>query len=119
MAQVIGVVSSAITFATVIAQVIESIITIKDCWSQFRDALDDLQYLMRDLELFGLILAEIEEDLSQKDLAFALKGSKHATCGVSVYLPVWLSPKWDIFTRDFWCSIEQPVGTMAGGWPAE
>jgi hypothetical protein len=79
MAEVIGVVSSAITFATVIAQVTESIITIKDCWSQFRDAPDDLQCLLRDLELFGIILAEIEEDLSQKDLAFALNGSKHAT----------------------------------------
>lgn len=77
MAEVIGVVSSAITFATVIAQVTESIIMIKGCWSQFRDAPDDLQYLMRDLELFGLILAEIEEDLSRKDLACALNGSKH------------------------------------------
>ncbi|CAI7656718.1 unnamed protein product [Penicillium pancosmium] len=77
MAEIIGVVSSAITFATVIAQVTESIITIKDCWSQFRDAPDDLQYLLRDLELFGLILAEIDEDLSQRDLSFALEGSKH------------------------------------------
>ncbi|KAJ5548031.1 hypothetical protein N7513_005265 [Penicillium frequentans] len=78
MAELIGVVSSAITFATVIAQVTESIIMIKDCWSQFREVPDDLKYLMRDLELFGLILAEIEEDLSQKDVAFALKSSKHA-----------------------------------------
>ncbi|KAJ5993939.1 hypothetical protein N7451_009663 [Penicillium sp. IBT 35674x] len=78
MAEVVGVVSSAITFATVIAQVTESIMTIKDCWSQFRDAPDDLNYPMRDLELFGLILAEIEEDLSEKDIAFALKNSKHA-----------------------------------------
>lgn len=78
MAEVIGVLSSVITFTTVIAQVTNSIILIKDCWSQFRDAPDDLQYLMRDLEMFGLILAEIEEDLSKKDLAFALKDSKHA-----------------------------------------
>ncbi|KAJ6070271.1 hypothetical protein N7467_011590 [Penicillium canescens] len=78
MAEVIGVVSGAITFATVVAQVTESIITIKDCWCQFRDAPTDLKYLMRDLELFGLILAEIQEDLSQDAFAFALKGNRHA-----------------------------------------
>ncbi|KAJ5808609.1 hypothetical protein N7474_009878 [Penicillium riverlandense] len=78
MAEVVGVVSSAITFATVVSQVTESIITIRDYWSQFRDAPNDLKCLMRDLELFGLILAEIEEDLSQDAFAFALKGSKHA-----------------------------------------
>jgi hypothetical protein len=78
MAEVIGLVSSAITFATVVAQVTESIITIKDCWSQFRDAPDDLKFLMRDLEFFGLILADIEEDLSQESFQLALKGSKHA-----------------------------------------
>lgn len=53
MAEVTGVVPSAITFATVVAQVTESIITIKDCWCQFRDAPTDLKYLMRELELFG------------------------------------------------------------------
>ncbi|KAJ5525723.1 hypothetical protein N7494_012373 [Penicillium frequentans] len=77
MAEVIGVVSSAITFATVVAQVTNSIIRIKECWSQFRDAPDDLKYLMRELEHFGLIFANIEEDLSQEDLASALKNSKH------------------------------------------
>ncbi|KAJ6034777.1 uncharacterized protein N7446_009532 [Penicillium canescens] len=78
MAEVIGVVSGAITFATVVAQVTESIITTKDCWCQFRDAPTDLKYLMRDLELFGLILAEIQEDQSQDAFAFALKGNRHA-----------------------------------------
>jgi hypothetical protein len=78
MAEVIGLVSSAITFATVVAQVTESIITIKNCWSQFRDAPDDLKFLIRDLEFFGLILADIEEDLSQESFQLALKGSKHA-----------------------------------------
>jgi len=78
MAEVIGVVSTAITFATVVAQVTKSIITIRDCWSHFRDTPSNLKCLMRDLELFGLILAEIEEGLSQEAFACALKGSKHA-----------------------------------------
>ena len=77
MAEAVGVVASALTFATVVAQVTESIIKIKHCWSQFREAPNDLRYLMRDLELFGVILAEIEEDLSQGPVAFALKTNNH------------------------------------------
>lgn len=50
---------SVITFATVVVQTTESIITIKDCWNQFRDVPGDLKYRLRDLELFGLVLAEI------------------------------------------------------------
>lgn len=106
MAEVIGVVSGAITFATVIAQVSNAIITIKDSWSQFRDAPDDLQYLMRDLELFRLILAEIEEDLSQKDLAFALKDSKHAMQSLqfSKEAATSLQALSEEFLRDMHCS---------------
>lgn len=78
MAEVVGVIASALTFATVVAQVTESIIKIKHCWSQFREVPSDLRNLMRDLELFGVILAEIEEDLSQGPVAFALKTSNHA-----------------------------------------
>ncbi|KAJ5231055.1 hypothetical protein N7489_011763 [Penicillium chrysogenum] len=58
MAEVVGVVSSAITFATVVVQVTESIITIKDCWSQFGDA--------------------PKEVVLQEAFAFALTGNKHA-----------------------------------------
>lgn len=78
MAEIVGVVSGAITFATVIPKVIESIATIEDFWSQFRDAPDDLNYLMRDLGLFRLILIEIEETISQEALATTLQGSKLA-----------------------------------------
>jgi hypothetical protein len=78
MAEVVGVVSSVITFATVVVQVTESIITIKDCWSQFGDASSDLKYLLKDFELFGLVPAEIEEDVLQEAFAFALTGNKHA-----------------------------------------
>lgn len=78
MAEMIGVVSGALTFATVVAQVTKSIIQIKDCWDQVRDAPDDLKRLIREVEIFGSILTDIEEDLSKDSVAGVLKGSNHA-----------------------------------------
>lgn len=79
MAEVIGVVSGALTFATVAAQVTKSIIEIRDCWGQIRDAPEDLQRLVKEIEIFGFILADIEADLSQDSVAGALKNSNHAS----------------------------------------
>jgi hypothetical protein len=76
MAEVVGVVSGAITFATVVVQLGKSIATLKDCWDQLNDAPDDLRKLVREIELFGLIVADIEEDLSQKPGSIALDNSK-------------------------------------------
>lgn len=78
MAEVIGVVSGALTFATVVAQATKSIFQIRDCWSQIRDAPEDLQRLVREVEIFGLILTDIEEDLSKDEVAGVLKNSNHA-----------------------------------------
>lgn len=79
MAEVIGVVSGALTFTTVVAQVTKSIFEIKGCWEQVRDAPEDLQRLVREVEIFGLILADIEEELSNGSVANVLKNSNHAT----------------------------------------
>jgi hypothetical protein len=56
------VVASAITFGTVVAQLASSVNKLKDCWEQIRDAPEDLRWRIRDIELFGIILAEAEED---------------------------------------------------------
>jgi hypothetical protein len=79
MVEVIEIVSGAITFATVVAQITESIIAINDYCGQIKDAPHDLQILLNELELFGFILADIEEDLARDDVASALVNSKHAT----------------------------------------
>lgn len=73
MAEVIGVVSGAITFATVVVQLGKSIATLKNCWGQFNDDPDDLRRLVQEIELFGLIVADIEEDLSQESGLIALE----------------------------------------------
>lgn len=78
MAEVIGIVSGAITFATVVAQISKSITSIKDCWSQIRDAPEELQELIAELEIYDLILREIEQNLSSGPLANAIEMSEHS-----------------------------------------
>lgn len=65
MAEVIGVVSGAITFATVLVQIGKTIITLKECYHDLRDAPDDLRKLVQQIELFGKILVNVEDDLSR------------------------------------------------------
>lgn len=77
MAEVIGVVSGAVTFAAVVVQLGNSITTLRDCWDQINDAPEDLRKLLQELELFRLILTDIEEDLSQNSVSTHLGSSKH------------------------------------------
>jgi hypothetical protein len=77
MAEVIGVVSGAITFATVLVQIGNTISSLKECYDSLCDAPDNLRKLVREIELFGYILAAIGEDLSQSPNT-ALGNNKHA-----------------------------------------
>ena len=77
MAEVIGVVSGAVTFAAVVVQVGNSITTLRDSWDQINDAPEDLRKLLQELELFSLILTDIEEDLSQNTVLTHLNSSKY------------------------------------------
>lgn len=78
MAEIIGVVSGAITFATVVVQVGNCITTLKGSWDQLRDAPEHLRKIVQEIELFGLILSDIEEDLSHQSVSSAPNNSKHA-----------------------------------------
>ncbi|CAI7653058.1 unnamed protein product [Penicillium viridicatum] len=78
MAEAIGIASGAITFATVVVQVGQSIVTLKNCWDEMRDAPEDIRKLVGEIELLGLILADIEDDLSQDSIYSALEDNKHA-----------------------------------------
>ena len=77
MAEVIGVVSGAVTFAAVVVQVGNSITTLRDFWDQINNAPEDLRKLLQELELFSLILTDIEEDLSQNTVLTHLNNSKY------------------------------------------
>jgi hypothetical protein len=77
MAEVIGVVSGAITFATVVVQLGKSISTLKNFCDQLNDAPDDIRRLVREIELLGLIVADMEEDLSQESGPIPLHDKKY------------------------------------------
>ncbi|KAJ6022447.1 hypothetical protein N7460_012842 [Penicillium canescens] len=78
MAELVGTIASAITFAALVAHVGKSIVTLKECWHDIHNAPENLRALVRDIELFNLILDEIETDLQQQSLVSALGNSKHA-----------------------------------------
>ncbi len=78
MAEIVGLISGAITLGSLVAQLATSIKQLKDCWDQVRDAPEDLRWLMRDIDIFSLVLAEIEDDLAQESVASSLTNSKSA-----------------------------------------
>ncbi|KAJ5661898.1 uncharacterized protein N7477_009514 [Penicillium maclennaniae] len=79
MAELVGVVSSAITFATLAVQVGKSVQTLKGYWDSMRDAPHDLKWLLREVEMFGLIMADVEADVSQNPVPLALTNSQHVS----------------------------------------
>lgn len=90
MAELVGVVSSAITFAALAVQVGKSVQTLKDFRDSMRDAPDDLNCLVREVEVFGSIMADIDADLSQNPVALAMTSSQHTSqslllCKEAVY----------------------------------
>lgn len=58
MAEVVGIVSGTITFATVIAQVGQSIILQKDCWNRIQDHVNDICESSEELRYGVLIQAQ-------------------------------------------------------------
>lgn len=64
MAEVIGVVSGAITFATVLAQITQAVIKLKDFRDQLHDAPEDLKMVVRNLEIFKDAMADMETQFS-------------------------------------------------------
>lgn len=80
MAEVIGVISGSLAIGTVVVQFTNSLIALKDCVDQVRDAPDDLNRLLQSIEIAGYVLADIEEDFAQDDgtTASVLRGNKHA-----------------------------------------
>ncbi|KAJ5623189.1 hypothetical protein N7490_011794 [Penicillium lividum] len=78
MAEVIGIVSGAITFATVVAQISKSIIQIKDCWGQINDTPEEMRELIAEIEIYDLILRGIKQNLSSGPLANTKEMSEHS-----------------------------------------
>ncbi|KAJ5801546.1 uncharacterized protein N7518_003614 [Penicillium psychrosexuale] len=78
MAEVVRVLSSAITFATLAIQVGKLVQTLKDYWDAIRDAPAHLKWLVREIEVFGSIMADVDADLTRYPVALAMTNCRHA-----------------------------------------
>jgi hypothetical protein len=77
MAELVGVIASAVTFGTVMAQLTTSISSLKGFCEQIHNLPGDINWLVRDIELLGLILSDIEADFVQKSITPGLNDSKN------------------------------------------
>lgn len=72
MAEVVGVISGSLTLAGVVTSLADSIIKLKDCWDQIREAPDDLRWMVREIEVFGRVLVDMRADITQESTASIL-----------------------------------------------
>ncbi|KAL3431029.1 hypothetical protein BDV09DRAFT_188729 [Aspergillus tetrazonus] len=77
MAELVGVIASAITFGTVVAQLTRSINSLKDFCEQIRDLPSDISWLVQDIQVLGLVLGDIEAELVQEPIKSGLNNNKH------------------------------------------
>lgn len=77
MAELVGVIASAITFGTVVAQLTRSINSLKDFCEQIRDLPSDISWLVQDIEVLGLVLGDIEAELVREPIKWGLNNDKH------------------------------------------
>jgi hypothetical protein len=76
MAELVGVIASAVTFATVVAQLATTITTLKAYWDQVNDAPEDLKWYIREIEIFSFVLADIKADIAQDSTTSSFLSNK-------------------------------------------
>ena len=75
MAELVGVVASGVSIGTLAAQATSSLIKLKGYWNQVRDAPEDIQDLLEELEILSHVLAQIEDDQRENPLSTEVSGS--------------------------------------------
>ena len=80
MAEVIGVVASGISIATLAAQIAGSIVKLKSYWNEVKDAPEDIWLLMEELEgfktLFSIIQGNLQRDSISNTTAASISASE-------------------------------------------
>lgn len=104
MAELVGVIASSITLVGVVAHLADSIVKFKDYWDQFRDAPDDIKWIVREIEIFGHVLADIEVDMADESTSSVLLNSKSAR--ESLELCIEASEELDIIVRELGKDLE-------------
>ena len=68
MAEIVGVVSSAITIGTIAAQITSSIVRLRSYWNQVQNAPEDIHDMIYELEALNEMLAVVEGSVIQDAL---------------------------------------------------
>ena len=79
MAELVGVVASGISIATLAAQIANSVIKLKGYWSNRKEAPEDIRLLIVELEDVQFILSDIEEDQRCNPILRTASGSISAS----------------------------------------
>ena len=79
MAELVGVVASGISIATLAAQIASSVIKLKGYWSELKEAPEDIRLLIEEVEDVQLVLADIEEDRRCNPISQTASGSISAS----------------------------------------
>ncbi|KAM3562412.1 hypothetical protein ARSEF4850_002802, partial [Beauveria asiatica] len=64
MAEVVGVVAAGIAFGEVVIKISSHVFTLKHMWKEFKEMPDSIKQLVRDIELLGSVLQEMEADMT-------------------------------------------------------
>ena len=75
------VLASSITIGALAASIANSVVKLKACWEAIQDASDDVQFLVKRVELLSLVLRDIQDDQIQNPVSnLLLDGSTVSTC---------------------------------------
>jgi len=68
MAELLGVVASGISVASLAIQVVDSVLKLRECWDAIKNAPEDIRYLIDEIETLSLILSDVGNNETQGDL---------------------------------------------------
>jgi hypothetical protein len=75
MAEILGVVASGISIASIAIQIGESALKLKEFWDTVKEAPEEIKYLIDEIETLSLILSDIGNSEQQGDLPLVGKES--------------------------------------------
>ncbi|KUJ20769.1 uncharacterized protein LY89DRAFT_730785 [Mollisia scopiformis] len=67
MAEILGLVSSGLSVASIAIQISDSVLKLKEFWSSVKDAPEDIKYLVDEIDTLGLILTDIGNNERRRD----------------------------------------------------
>lgn len=75
MAEVLGLVASGISVGTLAAQITSSVVKLKSCWDQVRDAPSEVGFLIEQIGDLNRVLAAVEDDLLRNPMSSSIMDS--------------------------------------------